>query len=157
MGRRLIGLVLLLFSLCCMGSGMIALLWFLSGQSFTIHANPFGTPLTMHFDSLPSRSTRTPQMRPTATPPLHPLPTPTETPRYEYLSCYDCAAEGMEINLWAYNGNERTRIVGSLPHGTRVRVLDSDWSDTEGRYYHRVQGGGEQGWVSENFLTLDQP
>jgi hypothetical protein len=158
MGRRFIGIVLLLFMFCCIASGMVVLLWFLFGPSFSIHFSGFGIPATtIHFDSLPSRSTPAPQPEPTATLPWSWEPTATRRPHYEYLSCYDCAAEGMEINLWAYDGDKRTRIVGSLPHGTRVRVLATDWSDAEGRYYHHVEGDGEKGWVSANFVTPHRP
>ena len=136
--KRRLAVLVPLAAFCCIMTVLIALLLILFEPQID-----WGLP--------------TPQREPSPTRPWTWTPTATRRPHYEFLSCYDCEAEGMEVNLWAYDGDKRTRIVGSLPHGTRVVVLDTDWSDAEGRYYHRVEGDGEKGWVSENFLTPNRP
>jgi hypothetical protein len=84
-----------------------------------------------------------PTLRPTA------APKPTVTPIGQaILWCQDCADIGMEINLW--NAPQRSQVVGSLPHGTRVTVLEK--ATCEGRTLLKVRGDAQMGWVTAEFL-----
>lgn len=65
------------------------------------------------------------------------------------IVCADCAAAGMEINLWA--DPDRTSVVGSVPHGTSATVIDRT-TNSEGRIVYRVRALGNSGWVTSNFI-----
>jgi hypothetical protein len=81
-------------------------------------------------------------------------PQPTATRYSVVLQCSDCADIGMEINLW--DSPERNKVVGSVPHGAGVFVLDSRTSSTDGRTYFRVKRGEVTGWVSSSFIDFNQ-
>ena len=77
-------------------------------------------------------------------------PVPTVQRRTATLWCEDCAAIGMKINLW--NLPQRTQVVGSLPHNTRVIVLEQETHD--GRTLYQVSGSGQTGWVTAESTPL---
>lgn len=57
------------------------------------------------------------------------------------------------VRLW--DDVPRQRVVGQLPHGTRVRVLDR--REHDGRTYYQVEARGglrrRRGWVWSAFLS----
>jgi len=90
------------------------------------------------FRSLPA-PTSTPRPPPTATPVPTPRPVeaiPTPTPRLAWVNCPECAEEGIAINLWESSGPDRGRVVGELPHGTEVEILEEKWVKEEERYWY---------------------
>jgi hypothetical protein len=58
-----------------------------------------------------------------------------------------------EINVWSWDDakNERERIVGVLPHGTRVKVLEEKTTDQK---YYKVTTDTlfYEGWISEQMV-----
>jgi hypothetical protein len=57
----------------------------------------------------------------------------------------------MNINIWS--GVPRQQVTCKLPHGEKVDLVNVQYSDSEGRYYFKVQSESCQGWVSEPFLS----
>lgn len=57
----------------------------------------------------------------------------------------------MSINIWG--GVPRQQVACKLSHGKKVDLVNVQYSDSEGRYYFRVQSGSCEGWVSEPFLS----
>ncbi len=67
------------------------------------------------------------------------------------LVCADCAAEGININVWQYAGQSRGEVMFSAPHGTIVSVLDSKTAD-DGRTWYKVKYQGKSGWIAQDFV-----
>lgn len=59
------------------------------------------------------------------------------------------------IQLW--NSPDRTRVVGKLRHGTRVRILEKVWKKKEDRWYYRIRHRTRWGWIPEVFLSIEKP
>lgn len=57
-----------------------------------------------------------------------------------------------QINLW--DSPSRKRVVGKLPHGTRVRVLEKAWAG--GRWHYRIRHPLRRGWVPKSFLSRER-
>lgn len=90
------------------------------------------------------------------------FPTPTPNPpatatrmQTGRLWCEDCAAAGMDVNLWSNYNRTAAHVTGRLPHRTPVTVLDSKRNSVEGRMYYRVQAQGFSGWVPETLIRLN--
>ena len=68
---------------------------------------------------------------------------PTSVPRTVFLSCSECAEEGMLINLWSKPGGlaEGAQTVKSLPHGTRCKEIGKEGD------FIQVICKGYRGWV----------
>ena len=58
----------------------------------------------------------------------------------------------MRINLW--DGVPRKFVVGTVRHGQRVRVVEKQWSESDGQYFYLVRRWLKLGWVSAPFLGL---
>ena len=67
------------------------------------------------------------------------------------LICADCAAEGININVWQSAGKSRGPVVFSVPHGTIVSVSDSKIAD-DGRTWYKVKYQGKSGWIAQDFV-----
>lgn len=78
-------------------------------------------------------------------------PSPTPTPYTVVLVCDDCAALGMDINIWQNAGTSRGSVAFSVPHNTTVNVLDSKIAD-DGRRWYNVEYNGNDGWVAQDFV-----
>jgi len=89
------------------------------------------------------------------------FPTPTPNPltatlvQTGRLWCEDCAAAGMNVNLWSSYDRTAAQVVGSLPDRTPVTVLESKRNNAEARMYYRVQAQGFSGWVPETLIRLN--
>lgn len=53
------------------------------------------------------------------------------------------------INLW--NDVPRRKVVGTLHHGDRVKIVHR--REHDGRLYYRVQHRSKKGWVSAPFVS----
>lgn len=67
------------------------------------------------------------------------------------LICVDCANAGISINVWQRAGQNRGRVVFSLPHLTSVRLNSSKIAD-DGRRWYEVGFQDKTGWVAEDFV-----
>lgn len=56
-----------------------------------------------------------------------------------------------EINVWENAGVQRGRVVGKLPHGTKVKVLEEKTTDQK---YYKITTDTlfYEGWVSEQLV-----
>jgi hypothetical protein len=69
------------------------------------------------------------------------------------LWCPSCAQNDAPIPLQASLGaGLYGRPIGELPHGTKVAILDYQWSPLERHYYVEVAAAGQRGWVPESAL-----
>jgi hypothetical protein len=59
------------------------------------------------------------------------------------------------INLW--DGVPRRRVLRGLRHGTRVKVIDRQFYEKEGRWYYRVRHKMKAGWLPGAFLCAERP
>ena len=117
-------------------------------------ASPYPTPT---FPPATAPPTNTPE--PTATPRPSPMP-PTEETVTAWLSGMECDGRSPaygevvvpEINIWQKHGPDRGRVVGRLPHGTKVDILDTIYLAQESRSWYRVHFGAITGWVAEPFV-----
>ncbi len=56
-----------------------------------------------------------------------------------------------EINIWENTGPDRGKVVGEIPHKTKVKILEEKTTD---QFYYKVESpDGLTGWVSELFVT----
>ena len=71
------------------------------------------------------------------------LPTNTMVPRTVFLSCSECAEEGMLINLWSKPGGlaDGAQTVKSFPHGTKCKEIGREGD------FLQVICEGYRGWV----------
>jgi hypothetical protein len=62
-----------------------------------------------------------------------------------------------EINIWERPGSlpRGGQVVGRLPHGTGVSVMERTWDEENKVYYYRISGNEIQGWVEEVFLSWE--
>ena len=67
------------------------------------------------------------------------------------LVCTDCAATGIEINVWQNAGTNRGEVIFSVPHNTSVTVVDTKTAD-DGRTWYKVTYNGQSGWIAEDFV-----
>jgi len=77
-------------------------------------------------------------------------------PQTGVLWCEDCAAIGMDVNLWSGADRPAARVVGRLPHGTPVMILESRRNTTESQTYYKVQAQGQTGWVPATLIRLQE-
>ena len=75
-------------------------------------------------------------------------------PQTGVLWCEDCAAVGMDGNLWSSADRPAAQVVGSLPHGTPVTVLEARRNTTENQTYDKVRAQGKTGWAPAALLRL---
>ena len=57
----------------------------------------------------------------------------------------------MRIHLW--DGVPRMRVVATVRHGQRVRVVEKRWSEDDKQYFYLVWRWFKLGWVSAPFLN----
>lgn len=57
-----------------------------------------------------------------------------------------------DVFLWRFREGRRTRVIGRLPHGQKVRVMMSA-PGVDGRTYFYVGALGYTGWVSAPFIS----
>lgn len=79
-----------------------------------------------------------------------PARAPTAAPRPVVLFCEDCAAAGMEINLWdAPNG----RVVARVPHNTPALELERR-TVGDARFVRVRTDDGKTGWLAALLVRL---
>lgn len=64
------------------------------------------------------------------------------------LVCPECEDAGMEITIW--RSPSRSGVAGSVPHGSRVTIMDTQSYD--GVRHYEIRYGGVRGWVSHLFV-----
>lgn len=80
---------------------------------------------------------------------------PTAPPvEFAYLSCAECKAAGMFINLWA--SPDRIGINGRCQHGQMVHIVTHQ-QHTDGLHYYKVECGSVVGWVSQYMISYAPP
>jgi hypothetical protein len=142
--RQVVILVSLFLFVCSILAGMAGISYYYVSQDSILSPLPPEVNTLTSVDTPPS----------TGVPSFSPAP---DRQQIGWLSCHFCYERDLEITLWQYDGEKRTRILGSLPHGTRVEILESDWNDAEQRSYYRIYGGGREGWISEEFVSWSSP
>jgi hypothetical protein len=61
----------------------------------------------------------------------------------------------VDINMWKRPGSlpRCGRVVGTLPHGSRVAVAKRVWDQEDKKFYYEVSANEIRGWVSEVFVA----
>ena len=84
--------------------------------------------------------------------PMGITPVPAKPTAYVVtLICDDCAAAGIRINVWQNAGISRGSISFSVPHNTKVNVVDSKSAD-DGRRWYKVEFSSKAGWIAQDFV-----
>lgn len=81
---------------------------------------------------------------------------PSSTPKHRSmvtLKCADCAADGIQINIWEFAGAFRGEVLFSLPHNTTVELVKKINAD-DGRVWYKILYKKQEGWVSETFIPF---
>ena len=60
-------------------------------------------------------------------------------------------------NIYLWKEVPRLKITGQLRHGTKVKVVETQFYNQESRWYYRISGLLKTGWVPGNFLCARKP
>jgi hypothetical protein len=83
---------------------------------------------------------------------------------YGWINCRETYANSLELgdvvvqeaNIWENPGGlpEAGRVIGKLPHGSKVIVLEERYSADKKSQYVRVSNDKVDGWISNSFVSL---